>query len=139
MTAKLDTKNEINILSIRKEIALTDFDEVYAELFSKVADEKYTVVGSPLVVYHDEEFNPESNDTELAIPVAEKTGETRVIPGGTYACIICKEDFSQLPKYYEKLVNWIHENEYTILGKPFEQYLEESENKTIVEINFLVK
>jgi len=41
------------------------------KLFERIAYEKLTITGAPMTIYHDQEFNPVSNDTEIAIPVKE--------------------------------------------------------------------
>ena len=133
-----------NIISIRKVISLSDFDSIYAELGAMIQSKNLNISGAPIAIYHDQDFNPDGNDTELAFPVSEVTEDTTILPAGTYATTICKGSFDKLPTYYDLLCKWISKNNYQIVGAPFEQYIHEPESVStsedfITEIFFKVE
>lgn len=112
-----------NILSIRQKINVTDYGKYLGKLFETIAKEKLTPVGAPMCIYHDEEFNPENYDTEIAVPVREVVTGTRDFPGCLCAMATLKGSYSQLNAVYSRLKEWTEAEGFRVNGAPFEIYL----------------
>lgn len=132
-----------NILYIREKINIADFSKYMGRLFQTVTKEKLTIAGAPMSIYHDEEFNPESYDTEIAIPVKEVVKGTRELPGCLCAMATLKGPYSELTSIYAKLKQWIEAEGYTITAAPYEVYLTDpgqtAPEDYITEVYFPVK
>ena len=62
-----------NILYTRQKMSIDEYCKYFGQLFETIAREKLTCLGAPIAIYHDKEFNPASNDTEIAIPSPKRT------------------------------------------------------------------
>lgn len=120
---KLTETQQKNILSIRQKINMEDYGKYLGKLFETVAKEKLTPVGQPMSIYHDEEFNPESYDTEIAVPIKEVVTGTRDFPGMLCAMAIHKGPYSGLTSVYSKLKEWTEAQGFVLNGAPFDIYL----------------
>lgn len=118
----VETKPQ-NVLSIRRKINVQDYGKYLGKVYETIHKEKLTVAGSPMAIYHDEEFNPENYDTEIAVPVEEVVTGTRDFPGCLCATATLKGPYSQLSSIYSKLKQWTEDEGYQISGAPFEVYL----------------
>lgn len=60
------------LLSIRKMVQVEDYPteyiKCYEKLFKRIAADKLTMTGSPMVLFHSAEYSPAGLDTEFAIP-----------------------------------------------------------------------
>ena len=60
------------ILSIRKMVQVEDYPteyiKCYGKLFKKIAVDKLTMSGSPMILFHSAEYSPTGLDTEFASP-----------------------------------------------------------------------
>ncbi len=54
--------------------------------------------------------------------------QMEIMPSTEYACLIVIGPYSEMPKHYRKLINWIKENNYSITGDSIE--------KNIVDYDF---
>ncbi|MEG0375868.1 MAG: helix-turn-helix domain-containing protein, partial [Raoultibacter sp.] len=61
------------VFGIRKCISVKNFDELFNELFASLAKNGIAPLGGPMAFYHDEDFNADHSDIEVAAPVAEGT------------------------------------------------------------------
>jgi len=141
---KLVETEAMNILSIRKKMNVKDYGKYINELFGKVTRENLTIIGAPMSIFHDEEYDPENYDMEIAIPVKEETGGTRVFPGQLCAKAILHGPYSDLPSIYAKMKQWVEEEKLVVEAPIFEQYLtdprkEIKESEYMTEIYFPVK
>ena len=119
----INTEN-INIISSRQIMSTQDYGKYIGKIYETIAKNKLTTAGPPMSIYYDEEFNQNSNDTEVAVPVMEKTKITKLLKGGQYAATIIKGAYSEkLTEGYAKLIEWISENGYKISGNPYEKYI----------------
>ena len=119
----VDTK-DMNIVSSRQIMSTEEYGKYIGKIFEIIGKNKLTVVGAPMSIYYDEEFNHSANDTEVAVPVKEKTEFTRALEGGKYAMTVVKGPYSEkLSEGYAKLIEWISENNYKICGNPYEKYI----------------
>ena len=74
------------LLSIRKMVQTEDYPteyiKCYGKLFKKIAVDKLTMSGSPMILFHSAKYSPAGLDTEFAIPVQEyATGTRDFCPG----------------------------------------------------------
>lgn len=133
-----------NVLFSRQKMSVDEYGKYFGKLFETIAREKLTCIGAPIAIYHDEEFDPACNDTEIAIPVAEKVAATREIAGGLCAKGVHKGPYSELPSTYAKLAQWIEQEGYSIIAPCYEIYVTDpaitkSPEDYITEIYFPVK
>ena len=112
-----------NILYSRQHMSTDDYCKYFGKLFETIAKNKLTCLGAPIAIYHDKEFNPANNDTEIAIPIAERTPETRELAGGLCAKGIHRGPYSELSSTYSRIVQWVEENGYQIAAPPYEVYV----------------
>lgn len=111
------------------------YDKNLDYIMDKLSDKKIEIQKKMI------EFNPDENDTEVAIPVKENKEETRIFKGCLCAMIEFKGSYSKLSDAYGKLTEWIDENNYEVNGAPYEKYITgPMDGKEIVtEIYFPVK
>lgn len=119
---KMKNTEDLVILSSRQHMSVDDFGKYYGMLYEKVAKEELTLTGMVLALYHDEEFNHECSDIEVAVAIAEKEKATRVLPGALCASTIHKGGYSSLSDAYGAIVQWIDDSEYEVVDCPYEIY-----------------
>lgn len=122
-TVTLETLPDMPLLAVRQKMSVEDFGKYFSRLFEKVAKDHIATNGQVMAVYHDEAFNPECSDIELALGVSNAGDATRVLPGGEAACVIHKGGYSGLPDAYGAAMGWITDNGYEIVNAPYELYL----------------
>lgn len=122
-TVELEETGARNILSTRQQMGVDEFGKYYGHLYEKVAKDKLTVDGTVMAIYHDEEFNQECNDTELALGVIDPSQATRILSGGLCAATMHYGPYSDLPGAYGALMKWIEENGYEVESSPYEIYI----------------
>ncbi|HML45952.1 MAG TPA: GyrI-like domain-containing protein [Clostridia bacterium] len=114
----------MNILSIRRTLHNGEEYGMYiGKLYETIAAEKLTPLGGPLSIYHNPDYNPESVDAEIAVPVKEAVKGTRTLPGGLCAKSVCKGPYSELHSVYVRLTEWMEQEAYELAGAPYEVYL----------------
>ena len=135
-----------NIYSLRQMMSLQDFGEVFGKLFAGLGRNRFTLAGSCMAAYHDEEnFNRECSDIEVGIIVAESSGENirKLDPG--FCCFAAHvgpyDDFSAC---YTALAEWIEREGYIISGPPIELYVKGCQDNVqpseyVTEIYFPIK
>lgn len=110
------------ILYIREKLNVADYASYMNQLQETLTREKLTVLGAPMSIFHDETYNPESYDMEIAIPVMETVKGTREFSPGLCAKATLNGPYSQLPEAYAKIKSWMETEGYTGNGAPFEIY-----------------
>ena len=141
MEVKVYETEDINILYSRQHMSAKDYGMYIGKLFEKAAKNKLTVVGPPMSIYYDDEFNEDNNDTEVAVQVKESTKDTRVLKGRLCAVTKFNGPYSSLSNGYGRILQWIDENDYVIDGHPYEKYIKGPMygGEIITEIYFPVK
>ncbi len=139
----VETKPQ-NILFIREIMNMEDTSKYIGKLFERISKDKLTAVGAPMTIFHlDENFNSESCDNELAIPVVEAVSGTRELPGSLCAMATLNGPYSGLPSIYAKLNKWTEAEGYTMNGDVYEVYLTDPFQKApenfITEVYFPIK
>lgn len=117
---ELDSKN---ILSIRDRMNINQFGEYMSKLYKKLIDENLEPLGAPLAIYHDDEFDPESSDIEIGIPVREIREYTRDLPGGLFLRSIREGSFDDFSPSFDELLEWIDKEGYRLINPPYEVYV----------------
>lgn len=138
---KLIETEDLNVVSSRQIMSTNEYGKYIGNLYELCAKNKFTISGAPMSIYYDEEFNPDENDTEVAIPVKENAKETHILKGSLCVMIEFKGSYSKLSDAYGKLTEWIDENNYEVNGAPYEKYITgPMDGKEIVtEIYFPIK
>lgn len=140
----IETKPQ-NILFIRKMMSTKDYGLYLSQLFQTIEQEKLTVTGNPMTIFHHagEEFNPECYDNEIAIPVKEAVKGTRELPGGLCAAITLNGPYTELPSVYAKLQQYVEKEKYIAGSEAYEVYVTDpgitAPDKNITEIYLPVR
>ncbi|TCJ03767.1 MerR family transcriptional regulator [Cytobacillus praedii] len=117
----------LNLLYIRQMMSIDDYAAGYGKyfnrLYEKIASEKLTLLGTPMTIYHSQEYNPAGNDTEFAIPIAECIKGTRDLPGCLCAKSVLKGPYTELTSVYAKLREWAENEGYQLVKSPYEVYV----------------
>jgi DNA-binding transcriptional MerR regulator len=133
-----------HILYSRQRISVEDYCKYMDKLLKLACSQNMEISGAPISIYHDKEFDPADNDTEIALPIHDQNQYTRVLSGGLCATATCKGAYSNLPNVYAKLAEWIKENNYEVVSAPYEQYLKgpteaQSDEDFVTQIYFPIK
>lgn len=113
------------IYGIRKMSSVEDFQELFAALFQDVAQKKLKPAGAPMAFYHDEDFDRDNTDLEVAIPITEAVEGCRTLPGGLHCVTTVVGPYGDAlyTPAYAGLMKWVEENGYRIAGAPFDVYV----------------
>lgn len=112
----------MNVLAVRAVMGVDEFGKYFGTLFERVPREHVTPTRLNGARYYDEEFNHESNDTELFLEINEKDKADKVMESCQCAMTVHRGGYSTLSEAYGAVVSWIIENGYEIAGAPFELY-----------------
>lgn len=133
---------ETQIYSVRKKINIQNYSELMGELFTSIMKNKVQPVGPPISIYHDEDFDPDDADIEVAVPVAQDGEGTRMLCGGlhAFARLLGPYDKAAFTGAYAALMQWVDENGYHLYAPPYEKYVkggpDEPPEENITEIFF---
>lgn len=98
------------LLSIRKMVQVEDYPteyiKCYGKLFKKIAVDKLTMSGSPMILFHSAEYSPAGLDTEFAIPVQEYVTGTRDFCPGLCLKTVVRGTYTELSVVYAKQIKW---------------------------------
>ena len=115
------------ILSIRKMVQVEDYPteyiKCYGKLFKKIAVDKLTMSGSPMILFHSAEYSPTGLDTEFAIPVQEYVTGTRDFCPGLCLKTVVRGAYSELSSVYTKQIEWAEKEGYQNTNALFEVYI----------------
>lgn len=145
---KLVDVPSMNLLYIRKSIPLQDFpseySKCYEKLFRRIAIDKLTMAGSPMVLFHSDEFTPSGLDTEFAIPIKEYVKGTRDFEPGLCLKTVVHGEYSELTSVYTKQTEWAEREGYKNTDALFEVYVTDpsqvqSPKDNITEVYYPVK
>lgn len=113
-----------HILFIRKKMSTKDTALYIAQLYQQIKQENLTITGAPITIFHhEEEFDPDCYDNEVAIPVKEAAAGTRQLPGGLCAMATLHGPYTELASVYAKLQQWVEKEKYQLVAPPYEVYL----------------
>jgi len=138
----------INILSIRKKVHKYDFRQEFLASFHilmcTIQSENLTIIASPMVLYHGEEFDSFGLDTEFAIPIKEATKRTRNFDSGLCLKSSLKGSYSGLSSIYAKQREWAEKENYISSNALYEVYVVDpsdvkDESDLVTEIYYPIK
>ena len=136
------------LLSIRKMVQAEDYPaeyiKCYGKLFKRIAVDKLTMSGSPMILFHSAEYSPTGLDTEFAIPVQEYATGTRDFCPGLCLKTVVRGAYSNLSSVYAKQVKWAEKEGYQNTNALFEVYITDPSqiadmNDNITEVYYPVK
>lgn len=139
---------KMHLLSIRKMVQAEDYPAeyimCYEKLFKRIAANKLTMTGSPMVLFHDAEYSPAGLDTEFAIPVQEYATGTRDFCPGLCLKTVVQGAYSELPSVYAKQIEWAEKEGYRNTDALFEVYITDPSQianvkESITEVYYPVK
>lgn len=115
------------LLSIRKMVPVEDYPteyiKCYGKLFKRIAVDKLTMSGSPMILFHSAEYSPAGLDTEFAIPVQEYVTGTRDFCPGLCLKTVVRGAYSELSSVYTKQIEWAEKEGYQNTNALFEVYI----------------
>lgn len=110
------------ILSSRQQTSVDDFGMLYGRLYERASRERLALDGAVMVIYHDEAFNHDCTDAEVALGVTRQEDATRALPGGLMAVTTHRGAYASLSDAYGALTQWIARSGYRVAGAPYEIY-----------------
>lgn len=115
------------LLSIRKMVQVEDYPteyiKCYGKLFKRIAVDKLTMSGSPMILFHSVEYSSTGLDTEFAIPVQEYVTGTRDFCPGLCLKTVVRGAYSELSSVYTKQIEWAEKEGYQNTNALFEVYI----------------
>ena len=115
------------LLSMRKMVQAEDYPAEYSRCFGallrRIASDKLTMHGAPMVLFHSREYSPAGLDTEFAIPVEEYITGTRDFSPGLCLKTVLRGPYSELPSVYAKQIEWAEAEGYQSTNALFEVYV----------------
>lgn len=130
---QIKNSEERSLLCSRQMMSVADFGKYFGKVYERIAREHLTVSGREISIYHDQEFNPESSDIEVAVPIKETEKADRVMPPMLCAVTVHKGSYSSLSDAYGALMRWVEQNGYEMTDSPFEVYLKSQFDRQPVE------
>lgn len=119
----------------------------YGELMAFLGKKEIKPTGSPIAIYH--KFSQDTIEMESAFPIVEECeveGRLNIteISAGTVAMTTHWGDYNLLEKTYELIEIWLKENNKTVVGSPWEIYvndpqMEKDTNKWQTDIYFPIE
>lgn len=99
---------------------LTSFPQDLPPLIRSILEEITSAggvcAGAPIVLYYDEEFNPDKVDVEVAWPVNDDTLATGTLPAVRAAATMHVGSYDGLENAYQAVYQWINQNGYRALS-----------------------
>ncbi|WP_061214697.1 MerR family transcriptional regulator [Syntrophomonas wolfei] len=135
----------MTIFSHRKNMGLEDLDAAFAAMFAEMERKKINPSGPYLIIYHDEVFDHDNSDMEIAVQIAGGAGEhiRDLSPG--FCCFATHiGPYDNLGECYAALSEWIEREGYVIAGPPFDLYVKDfshgvSLSEYVTEVYFPIK
>lgn len=115
------------LLSVRKKVQAEEYPmeyvKCYEKLFKKIAVDRLTMNGAPMVLFHSAEYSPSGLDTEFAIPVQEYATGTRDFHPGLCLKSVVRGAYTELSSVYAKQIEWAEKEGYRCTNALFEVYV----------------
>ncbi|MFZ5969343.1 MAG: MerR family transcriptional regulator [Bacillota bacterium] len=115
------------VLSIRNTTSMENISSVIGKVFENIHRNGLRVTGHVMTIYYDQDFDPESADVEVCVPVdrefKSENISTRTLEGGLHVYTTHIGPYSEVGEAYGELMDWIKEEGYEITGAPFEKYI----------------
>lgn len=111
---RLRNVQEMLVRSTRRK--LTAFPQDLPPLIRALLEEIQSLgeapAGPPMILYYDEEFNPEEVDIEVTWPVINEVVATKKLQKVEAAACIHVGPYNELENAYEAIFSWINQNGY---------------------------
>ena len=139
---------KMNLLHIRKNVMAEEFPIEYAKnyekMFKRIAVDRLTMAGAPMVLFHSDEYTPAGLDTEFAIPIQEYVTGTRDFAPGLCLKTVVRGEYTELSSVYAKQIEWAEKEGYKNTNALFEVYVTDpsqvkSPKDNITEVYYPVK
>lgn len=105
---------EMQARTLRKQ--LTSFPQEVPTLLRSLLEEILSsggvCAGPPVLIYYDEEFNPDKVDLEVAWPVNDSRLANKTLPAVRAATLMHVGPYDGLNSAYEALFAWVNQNGY---------------------------
>jgi DNA-binding transcriptional MerR regulator len=117
------------VASVRDTIPVSNLAPLFNEVFGYLAQVRVNPLGPPMGIYHDQEFNPEAADMEVAVPVGAAVPEggrvrSYELPAvEEMACVVHQGAYDSIGGTYGQLMAWVEQHGYRIAGPVREVYL----------------
>jgi len=110
-----------------KRVVMTDFPQSLPKLMGEVFEEIRAAgkmpTGAPILIYHDEDFNPKEVDVEVAWPVDDPSVANSTMPAMKIAYYLHVGPYASLEPVYPAMMEWISSNGYRLAGAMMEAYI----------------
>ena len=106
------------------------FDRLFDRTYDYIGGQGLKKVGCGIAIYHETKLRDRNIPIEVAAPIFQKIPSNEYIwvyelPAvETMACVIHQGSFSSLGQAYNKLLEWVEQNSYQIVGSTRELYLQ---------------
>lgn len=106
---------EVQVVSKRQ--VLTNLPQDLPDLMrSSLEQAGDACAGAPMVIYHDEEYNPERVDVEAAWPVSDAARATGKLPACQAVSVVHVGPYDKLEQAYGAAFAYINEHGYRVAG-----------------------
>lgn len=131
-------------LMVQKEDFPMQYEKCFGRLFRTIQNDKLTMTGSPMVLFHSDEFTVNGFDTEFAIPVKEYVTGTRNFSPGLCIKTVLNGSYSNLSSVYARQRRCAEKEGYKNTDAVFEVYVTDpsyvkTEDELITEVYNPVK
>lgn len=120
---------EQTVFGIRRTIPVTQFHDLFQELWAEIARRGLKQAGPVQMLYHSENFDYENADVEVQVVVAPGPDTTVKPAYDACATVLHKGPYDGLPAAYEALAAWMAAHpDYRICGPAIDRYLNDPDN-----------
>ena len=144
---KVKTAEKINFLYLENTGPYWELNPVFQKLEQYAAQKE--VSGIPMGIFYDDPsvVSEESLRCEIGMPVPEdfepdSPFKLKELPSQEVAFAVLKGSYAEIAEEYGKIMQWIQENGYMMIGSPREIYLKGGEgipeSEYITEVQFPV-
>ncbi|MBM7854727.1 DNA-binding transcriptional MerR regulator [Desulfohalotomaculum tongense] len=103
---------ETPVRSLRKHIKAKEIAPMIRSLLEEINSLGGVHAGPPIMLFFDEDFNPENMDMEAALPVLDVNLSNKTLPAVLAATCIYVGPYDGLEDAYEAVFAWINQNGY---------------------------
>ncbi|GGE61767.1 MerR family transcriptional regulator [Priestia taiwanensis] len=127
-------RNEATVITQRFKMNIHDMDIHFESLYKKVQENAFQIIGSPVAIFHDEEYIPNESDIELIIPIIYENNECtsqewkmKTVAKHQVVTTLHYGNYDSIGYGYIALEEWIEKNGYLVDTPPYEVYIKGSE------------
>ncbi len=147
LNVELKELQPLAVMSYRTITSMNHISSVIGKVYEEIFQMKLQPAGPPMTIYHSKDFDHESTDLEVCVPIhtkGEKSKNIKETAGGLHACCTFVGPYSKLGEAYAKVMKWMEENKYESIAAPFDVYvtgpqIAKTPDEFITEVCFPVK